>query len=292
MSPHGPAAGDVPRTARRWQDLAMSDDAATNEPADDRAADPSPEPAPAVLQIVDGDGVRLITLDRPEALNAFNQALWYALAEALTEAAADDAIRCVVLTGAGRAFTAGQDLVEMADPSVFAGQEPGYQRLMPVLESFPKPLVAAVNGVGVGIGMTILPHCDLVFMAEGARIKAPFVSLGVTTEASASLLLPVTIGWQEAAHLLFTEPWIDAAEAVRLGLAWRVCAPEALLDEAMAEARTIGAMPVGPLVATKRLMLAARHDAVRDARKREEAEFARLIGSPDNQAALQAFLGA
>jgi len=245
-----------------------------------------------VLRVDDGDGVRLLTLDRPEALNAFNQDLWCATTDALTDAAADPAIGCVVITGAGRAFTAGQDLTEMADTTKFTdGEEPGYRVLMPVLESFPKPLVAAVNGVGVGIGMTMLPHCDIVFMAQGARLKAPFVSLGVTTEASASLLLPATIGWQEAAHLLFTEPWVDATEAVRLGLAWKACPPESLLDEAMAEARTIGAMSVPSLMATKQLMLAARADAVRVAREREELEFQRLVGSPENMAALQAFFG-
>lgn len=243
-----------------------------------------------VLRIDDADGVRLVTLDRPDALNAFNQALWYATADALEDAASDPSLGCVVLTGNGRAFTAGQDLSEMADTSTFkAGEEPGYRRLMPVLENFPKPLIAAVNGVGVGIGLTILPHCDLVFMAETARLKAPFCSLGVTTEASASLMLPKTIGWQEAAHLLFTEPWVDAAEAVRLGLAWKACAPEQLLDEAMAEARTIARMPVTSLIATKTLMLAARVDAVRAARAREDVEFGRLVGSPVNLAALEAF---
>ena len=243
-----------------------------------------------VLQVLDGDGVRLITLDRPRALNAFNQALWCATADALEDATADPAIGCVVITGNGRAFTAGQDLTEMADPSVFeGGEEPGYRRFMPVLENFPKPLIAAVNGVGVGIGLTILPHCDVVFIADGARLKAPFCSLGVTTEASASLMLPATIGWQEAAHLLFTEPWVDAAEAVRLGLAWKACPPDTLIDEAMTEARTIARMPVTSLVATKTLMLAARLDAVSAARAREEVEFERLVGSPANTAALEAY---
>ena len=253
---------------------------ATTEPIDTRG----------VIEIDDTDGVRVVTLDRPEALNAFNQALWYATADALEDAAGDPSIGCVVLTGRGRAFTAGQDLTEMADTSAFeAGEEPGYRRLMPVLESFPKPLIAAVNGVGVGIGLTILPHCDLVFMAEGARLKAPFCSLGVTTEASASLMLPRTIGWQEAAHLLFTEPWVDAADAVRLGLAWKACPPDQLLDDALAEARAIAKMPVTSLVATKTLMLAARVDDVRAARAREDAEFQRLVGGPENMAALDAF---
>jgi len=258
----------------------------------DAPSDPAVPGADDVLRVEDADGVRLLTLNRPEALNAFNQRLWYAVSDALLEAATRADIGCVVLTGAGRGFTAGQDLGEMADTSAFAaGEEPGYRVLMPVLESFPKPLVAAVNGVGVGIGLTILPHCDIVLMAEGARIKAPFVSLGVTTEASASLLLPATIGWQEAAHLLFTEPWVDAAEALRLGLAWKVVPDAELRDVTMELARRIGAMPVPSLVATKSLMLAARVDAVKAARAREDAEFERLVGSPENRAALEAFFG-
>lgn len=268
-------------------------DASSPHPPDPATAPPAPAgfDSRGVLRVVDGDGVRLVTLDRPDALNAFNQALWFALSEALEDAAARPEIGCVVLTGAGRGFTAGQDLTEMADPSIWeGGDEPGYRRLMPVLESFAKPLIAAVNGVGVGIGLTILPHCDIALMAESARLKAPFVSLGVTTEASASLLLPVTIGWQEAAHLLFTEPWIDATEAHRLGLVWKVTPDADLLEEAMTLARRIGAMPVGSLVATKSLMLAARGDAVRAAREREEVEFERLVGSAQNQAALQSFL--
>jgi enoyl-CoA hydratase/carnithine racemase len=178
------------------EDLAMSDDPSHPDPSTPRSG----EATSAVLRIDDADGVRLITFDRPEALNAFNQTLWVAVKDALVGAAEDPEIRCAVLTGEGRAFTAGQDLTEMADPSMFTSddgprEEPGYRQLMAVLETFPKPLLAAVNGVGVGIGLTILPHCDIVFIAEGARLKAPFVSLGVTTEASASLLLPATVGW-------------------------------------------------------------------------------------------------
>lgn len=244
-----------------------------------------------VLQFADGDGMRLVTLDRPDALNAFNQDLWHATRDALADAAEDPKLACVVITGAGRAFSAGQDLTEMADPSVFTSgaEEAGYKAFMPVLESFPKPLIAAVNGVGVGIGLTMLPHCDIVLMGESARLKAPFVSLGVTTEASASVMLPPRIGWQETAHLLFTEPWLDAAKAEEIGLVWKVVPDADLLDEATALGRQIGAMPVPPLVVTKRLMLAGRLDAVRAARLREEAEFEHLIGSPENRAYLEEF---
>jgi enoyl-CoA hydratase/carnithine racemase len=229
------------------------------------------------LHIDDADGVRLLTFDRPDALNALDQDLWYALTDALRDAATDDDLRCAVITGKGRAFTAGQDLAEMADPAAFADREPGYQVLMPVLESFPKPLLAAVNGVGVGIGLTILPHCDLVLISTEARLKAPFISLGVTTEASASVLLPATMGWQRAAELLYTERWLTADDAVEVGLALRTVAPDRLLEETLELARHIGALPLGPLMATKRLMLAGRAEAVQAARERELAAFEPLV---------------
>jgi enoyl-CoA hydratase/carnithine racemase len=230
------------------------------------------------LGVESRDGYRELTFDRPDALNAFDQDLWYAAAEALDEAATDDDVRCVLLTGRGRAFTAGQDLREMSDPSVFEGREPGYQRFMPSLETFPKPLVAAVNGVAVGIGTTMLLHCDLVYVGRSARLKLPFISLGVTTEASASLLLPQVVGWQRAAELLFTEPWIDADRAVADGLAIDVVDDDDLLAVARSAAARIGGLPLEPLVATKRLMLAGRADAVAAARIRELGEFESLVG--------------
>ena len=187
-------------------------------------------------------------------MNAFNQEQWYSLATELEAARADDSVRCVVLTGTGPAFSAGQDLGEMADPSVFADQEPGFQRLMPVVESFDKVLIAAVNGVGVGIGATVLLHCDVVLMADDARLKLPFISLGVTAEASSSVLLPAAAGYQRAAEILFTEPWIDAAQAVADGFALRAVPAAELMDQTMELARGIGGLPLAPLQATKRLL--------------------------------------
>lgn len=232
-----------------------------------------------VLLVEERDGVRELTFNRPHALNAFNQALWYATAEALEAAAGDDDVGCVLLTGTGRAFSSGQDLGEMSDPGAFEGREPGYRRFMPVLESFPKPIVAAVNGIGVGIGMTMLLHCDIVVMADTARLKVPFISLGVTTEASASLLMPQTMGWQRAAEVLYTEPWIDATQAVTDGIALRSVPDDRLMGEARSIAARIGALALEPVLATKRLLLAGRLDAVRAARTRELGEFEHLVSS-------------
>lgn len=243
-----------------------------------------------VLHVERRGRVRLLAFDRPDALNAFNDTLYDAVRDALVDAAGDDGVACVVVTGRGRAFSAGQDLGELAQPRRYAdGLRHGFVPFIETVESFSKPLIAAVNGLGVGIGLTLLPHCDLVLIAEGARLRAPFAALGVTVEAGNSFLLPERVGWQAAAHALFTADWIDAACAVEIGLAWKVCAPGSLLDDALAQADKIAAMPVASLVATKRLLLEARLDAIRAARSREGPVFARLVGGPANREALRAF---
>lgn len=243
-----------------------------------------------VLRVEDDAGVRLLTLDRPKSLNAFNDDLYDAVRDALREAAEREDLAAVVITGAGRAFSAGQDLGEMARPREHADSMPhGFPPFIETVESFPKPLLAAVNGISVGIGLTLLPHCDLVFIAEGARLRAPFVRLGITVEAGNSFLLPLRAGWQRAAHLLFTADWMSAQEAVEAGIAWRCCPADALLDEALDVARRIAAMPVESLMATKRLLLAGRLDAVRAARGRENESIAKLAGGPANREAIAAF---
>ena len=237
-----------------------------------------PVTSPPVLAAEARDGYLELTFDRPDSLNAFNQELWYAAAGALDAAAQDDSVVCVLLTGRGRAFSAGQDLGEMNDPAAFADRPPGYGRFMPSLETFPKPVVAAVNGVAVGIGTTMLLHCDLVYVARSARLKLPFISLGVTTEASASLLLPQVVGWQRAAELLFTEPWISADQAVSDGLALAAVDDDDLMAVARSAAARIGSLPLDPVRTTKRLLLAGRAEAVAAARLRELEEFQKLVG--------------
>lgn len=239
----------------------------------------------------DEGGVRLVRWNRPDRLNAMDNAMWEGTVAALEGAAADPELRCVVLTGTGRAFTAGQDLGEMAAPPERDGDEPhAFARLMRVLEGFELPLLAAVNGLAVGFGATVLAHCDLVFLAETARLRVPFLPLGVTTEAASSYLLPQRMGWQAAADFIFTADWLSADQALSCGLAYEVCPPEALLDRVMDRARAIGAMPADSVRTTKRLMLSGRLDAVRAAREREEEAFARLMGSAANRHALDQFL--
>lgn len=226
----------------------------------------------------DHDGVRVLTLDRPHALNAFDSPLYRAAGAALDAARADDGVKVVVITGAGRAFSAGQDLDEMARLAAGEAVDSGFPVLLDALQAFDKPLIAAVNGAAVGIGFTMLPHCDLVLAAETARFRTPFAEMGVPPEAASSLLFPARMGWQRAAEVLFTSPWLGAAEAVECGIALRVVPADELLPEALALAATIAAAPLVALRAIKATMLAGRADAVAAARAREEAAFARVLG--------------
>ncbi|HTL83809.1 MAG TPA: enoyl-CoA hydratase-related protein [Acidimicrobiia bacterium] len=249
-----------------------------------------------MLRVEDHDGVRVLTLDRPDALNAFNTPLYDACAQAFHDATARADIACVVLTGTGRAFSAGQDLGEMAQiDTAGAGSRandagPGFPRFIDTIAAFEKPLLAAVNGLGVGIGLTVLLHCDLVLISKSARLRAPFVPLGVVPEAAGSLLMPAVMGGQRAALALYTGEWISADDAVACGLALRAVEPEALLADTMELAERIARQPVTSLVETKRLVLAGRIDAVRAARAREDAAFAHMVGGPANLEALTAFL--
>jgi enoyl-CoA hydratase/carnithine racemase len=147
-----------------------------------------------------------------------------------------------------------------------------------------------VNGVAVGLGVTMLPYCDLVLVAEDARLRTPFASLGVVPEAGGSFTLPVAMGQQTAAWALLTGAWIDAATAQASGLAWRVCAPDQLLAEALDVARAMARLPIVSLVETKRLLRTGWVDAAKSARAREEEVFARLTGAPANREAIAAFL--
>lgn len=228
------------------------------------------------------DGVLLLTLNRPQRRNAFNDQQYDDVRTALAEAQQDEAVRVVVITGAGGAFSAGQDIDEM-------GSGRGFTPFVDQLSVFDKPLIAAVNGVAVGIGLTMLPHCDLVYVGESARLRAPFTALGLVCEAGSSLLLPLVIGAQRAAELLFTAQWIDAEQAVDLGLAARLFPDQELLPAALATAREIAAQPPTAVQQTKRLLLATRLEALHAARAREDAVQARRLGSPENVAAIRAF---
>ncbi|MEZ5322060.1 MAG: enoyl-CoA hydratase-related protein [Microthrixaceae bacterium] len=245
-----------------------------------------------MLDVHQEQRLRILTLRRPEALNAFDEALYDALAGALAAAAADDSVAVVVLTGEGRAFSAGQDLVEMGERIANPDFEPGeygFPGLIDELAAFPKPLVLAVNGLGLGLGATILGFGDLVFMAEGARLKCPFTSLGVAPEAASSLLFARLVGHQQAAWVLMSSEWISSEEAAAMGLVFKVVPDDDLLDVTLAHARLLASKPISSLMAVKETMTAGRIEATRAARDHEDAAFQRLMGGPANMEALAAF---
>ncbi len=239
-----------------------------------------------MIQTHDADGVRLLTLDRPEKLNAMTSASYQACADSLADAATNDAIAAVVITGAGRAFCAGNDLGELmsaaSGDAAAAGAEQGHAfgTFLEAIATFPKALLAAVNGVGVGIGMTLLPFCDAALIAESARLRGPFVPLGVAPEAASSATFPAIMGWQRAAFTLLSGRWVSATEAVDYGLALDVVPDDEVVDRTVALAREIAsAGPLGSIVATKALIIAGRSDLVTGARAREDAAFASLFAA-------------
>lgn len=245
-------------------------------------ASATPTTVLAVLRTNHHGAVTLLTFDRPEARNAFNHALYCAISDELDRARTDDATKVVVLTGEGTAFCAGQDLIEMTAMArgdlVFAGGH-GFTRLLESLESFDKPLLAAVNGPAAGIGLTMLLHCDIVVVAESARLRVPFAEMGVPPEAGSSALLPLRIGWQRASHLLFTSDWMSAEEAVDSGLALRTTSDEHVVSATIELATRIGTHDGNAMRTTKRLMMDARGSISQDARLREDAAFAELFRS-------------
>ena len=182
-------------------------------------------------------GVATLTFDRPDKKNAINGDMYEAIVRHLREAAADKAVRAVLFTGAGSAFTAGNDLKDFGDPK-FARPDSPVLSFMQALATFDRPVIAAVNGLAVGIGVTMLLHCDLVYVAEGASFSMPFVNLGLVPEFGSTLLLPFVAGRVAAAEKLLLGRPFNAAEAVAMGIANAVLPAAELMAHAQATARS------------------------------------------------------
>lgn len=228
------------------------------------------------------EGVQIITFNRPEVRNAFDTAMYMDVTEALLQADGDDAVGAVVLTGTGSAFTSGQDLAEMAaiaTGTAVAGAGQGFIGLLNALVDLSVPLLAAVNGVAVGLGFTVLAHCDLVLVDATARLRVPFAELGVPAEAASSVLFPARVGWQQAARILLTSDWVSGPEAVELGFALRVCDEGTTLDETVTLASRIAAHPHAAIRAITTLMRAGQRDLILAANQREQNAFGALLGS-------------
>ena len=199
-------------------------------------------------------GVLELTMDRPDKRNALTRPMYTAMAEALEAAAENPAVRAVLLCGSGDGFCAGNDLADFVSGAPPLGEDSPSRRFLRAISSHPKPIVAAVQGNAVGIGTTMLLHCDLVVLAEGARLLLPFVQVGLVPEAASSLLLPRLLGHQRAAAMMLLGAPLDAAAAREVGLANREVAPAALMATARELAVKLAAQAPTALRLTKALL--------------------------------------
>jgi enoyl-CoA hydratase/carnithine racemase len=240
------------------------------------------------VRIENNDGVLTLTLARPDKKNALTDAMYGKLADAIESAELDSTARVLLIRGEGDMFTAGNDVGEFA--AVAAGQSDGSRNVVRFLQSLARctrPLVAAVQGRAVGVGTTMLLHCDLVVLADNAQMSTPFVSLALVPEAASSLLMPLRIGHARAYEMFALGETVAAKTALEWGLANRVVALEKLDAEATALARRLARQPAGALVATKRLM---RNGETLIAQMTAEGEeFARRLRTAEAREAFMAF---
>lgn len=239
------------------------------------------------LNVTHQGAICVVELDRPDALNAFNGLLMDELADAFAAASADSATKVLVLTGAGRAFSAGADLQEMGRQT-YAPRH-GFDGLLETILNFPKPFIVAVNGVGAGIGATICGLADLTYIAKTARLRCPFSALGLTAEAGSTFTFPALMGRQRANWFLLAAEWMSAEEVVASGLALEVFEDAELLPRVMGQAGKLAALPLSSLETTKRLMVDPIREQLMTSIREENAGLASLMGTPGNIEALAAF---
>lgn len=240
------------------------------------------------LSVSVAGAVRTVTMNRPDQLNALNALMMDELADVLLEAAGDDDVKVVVLTGTGRAFSAGADLSEMLSPP--KQQRHGLVGMIDAFIDLPKPLIVAVNGIGVGYGATVCGLADRVIMAESARLRAPFSALGITAELASTYTFARLMGRQEALWFLAGAEWMEAARCVETGLATEMVPDDELATVAAERAGTLAALPLSSLETTKDLIVGPHREAMKEAMRAENAALAELTGSPANREAVAAFM--
>ena len=234
-------------------------------------------------------GVMTLTLNRVDKKNSITAAMYSTLADALDQAKADAAVRVVLLQGDATVFSAGNDIGDFLHKPP-AGQDSPVFRFLHGIAAFPKPIVAAVCGPAVGIGTTMLLHCDLVYAGDNAAFALPFVNLGLCPEAASSLLVPQMFGYHRAAEaLLLGEPFMAEA-ALEVGLVNRVVPPTEANAIAQAQARKLAAKPTSSLIETKRLMKKGQAALVAQQMTEEGAVFGRMLGEPAAREAFTAFM--
>ena len=231
----------------------------------------------------EGD-IQVLTFNRPAKMNALTREMYAGLASGLNEAAGDFGIRAVIITSEGDHFTAGNDISDfLANPPT--GEDSDVAKFLGSLLEFPKPLIAAVKGNAVGVGTTMLLHCDVVIVSPSAKFSMPFASLGLVPEAGSSYLFPLLVGYQRAAKIFFTGESFDAESAREMGMVASIANDP--LGEAMELAKAIAANPPQAMINTKALLKASKHDAVAAVMKAEFELFSLALQSEE---AMEAFM--
>ena len=245
--------------------------------------------APDLIQTDLQEGILTVTINRPEKKNALNVAMYGALADALQRADADPAIRVVLLCGCGDCFTSGNDIADFVNfPPT--GPDSPVLRFLNAMTLAATPIVAAVNGAAIGVGTTLLLHCDLVYAADTALFQMPFVSLGLCPEAGSTLLLPLLMGHQRAAELLLLSESFSAARAEQLGIITAVVPQAELHQTARAKARQLAAQPAAAVRLTKSLLKRPSREQLLETAAFEISCFLERLTSPEAREALRAFI--
>jgi len=235
------------------------------------------------------DDIMRIRLNRPEKKNAINQAMYDAMSAALLDADVRDDVRVIVLLGVEGCFTAGNDLADFNSRKP-KGLSKAAEFLL-VLHDLKKPLVAAVSGLAVGIGTTLLLHCDLVYASDDTRFRLPFVNLGLCPEAGSSLMLPAISGHRAASELLLLGGFFDSEMAIKNGLVNQAMPDDQLLSFAFEQAQQLTLQPTEALLETKRLLKSDSYDEVKQRILDESEVFSRLLQNDESKAARQRLAG-
>ncbi|MDP2826797.1 MAG: enoyl-CoA hydratase [Sulfuritalea sp.] len=242
----------------------------------------------AAVEISLAEGVFHIEMARPEKKNALTADMYQTMADALAGADSDPAVRVILISGAGGNFTAGNDLADFLATPPMDENAPVYQ----FIEGFAKlqkPFVAAVEGVAIGVGTTMLLHCDLVYAGNGARFALPFANLGLTPEAASSLLLPLRTGHARAAEMLMIGEAFSAQVAREVGIVNAVLPDAQVLDHALERCRKLTTQPAASLRLTKQLMKRAQNALIRETMSVEAEVFRERLVSPEAKEAFAAF---
>ena len=241
------------------------------------------------IRVTTSAGICTIEIARPEKKNALTLAMYEAMTQALTTASTDDAVRVALIAGQPGVFAAGNDLEDFLSAPPTSEDSP-VLRFMRALQSFEKPVVAAVTGTAIGIGVTMLLHCDLVYVSRDAKLAMPFVSLGLVPEFGASLLIPRLLGHVKAAEKLMLGTPFTGEDAVEMGIANAALPADEVLAHAREAAERLTRLPAGALRDTKRLMRAGLRNAVEQTIRDEVAVYAERLHSPEAKEAFSAFL--